>query len=448
VTAGARAGGGKREVVIVGAGATGAACAAFLAEAGFRVLCLERRTLAEAGARWINGVPRAAFEQAGIALPEAPEHQGGPSPFHAVPAPAMRLADRGERSSLPALTIGEHDVMEVDMRLLVARLQARARRAGAELVEGVAVAGWRGEALETSLGPLEARVFIDASGLAGARLLGQPPVPRGELCAAAQQVHDVADAAGARRFLDSLGARPGEAIAFLGVAGGYSVLNVRVHRDLHSISILTGALPALGYPSGKDILEHFVAEHAWVGAARFGGSAAIPLRRPYDRLASERVALVGDAGCQVFPAHGSGVGSGLVAARLLADTLVAERPLRDYEVAWHRQHGALMASFDVMRRWSQGLDGAAVASLLTFGLTEASLMRAGLNQELPRVSLRALLRLGPGLRRALAEQPALARSLGAAALRSKLVHALYTRYPRDAQQVPAWSRAVARLCGE
>lgn len=438
-------------MVIVGAGATGAACAAFLAEAGFRVLCVERRPLDEAGARWINGVPRAAFALAGVALPEGPEHHGGPAPFHAMVAEALGATrGRAHASSFPSLTLTEHDVVEVDMRHLVARMHARARRAGAQLEGAVTVTGWRDAthaALETSLGPLEARWFVDASGLTGARLLEQPAVPRGELCAAAQQVHDISDRIGAERFLADLGVRPGEAIAFLGVAGGFSVLNVRVHRELHGISILTGSLPALGYPSGKDILEHFVADHPWIGAARFGGSSAIPLRRPYDRLASDRVALLGDAGCQVFPAHGSGVGAGLVAARLLADTLAADRPLREYEVAWQRQHGALMASFDVMRRWSQALDGAAVANLLTFGLTEASLMKAGLNQELPRVSLRALLRLGPGMRRALAEAPQLARSLVGAAVRSKLVHALYARYPQDAAAVPAWSRKIDRLIG-
>lgn len=441
-------------MVIVGAGATGAACAAFLAEAGFRVLCLERRPLAEAGARWINGVPRGAFALAGVALPEGEEHHGGPAPFHAMVAEALGATrGRAAAAAFPSLTIAEHDVLEVDMRHLVARLHARARRAGATFEGGVTVAGWRGQgaepraALETSLGLLEARWFVDASGLSGARLLGQPAVPRGELCAAAQQVHDISDRVAAERFLAALGVRPGEAIAFLGVAGGFSVLNVRVHRGLRGISILTGSLPTLGYPAGKDILEHFVAEHPWIGPARFGGSSAIPLRRPYDRLASDRVALLGDAGCQVFPAHGSGVGAGLVAARLLADTLAADRPLREYEVAWQRQHGALMASFDVMRRWSQSLDGAAVANLLAFGLTEASLMKAGLNQELPRVSLRALLRLGPGLRRAVGEAPELARSLLGAAVRSKLVHALYARYPQDAADVPAWSRKIDRIIG-
>jgi menaquinone-9 beta-reductase len=446
------------DVVVVGAGASGAAAAAFLAEGGLRVIGLERRKLAEAGARWVNGVPRASFARAGVAISEGAEHQGGPDPFHVVVAPSARAKGGSAGEARPtSLILVDHDVIHVDMRLLVARLQARAQRAGVRFHEGVTAQGWRGGmsrahhtddlVLETSQGPFAARWFIDASGLTGARLLGQPAVARVELCAAAQEVREVVDAAAARRFLEGVGARPGEAIGFLGVAGGYSVLNVHVAHDLRTVGVLTGSLPALGHPSGKAILDHFVAEHAWVGAARFGGAAAIPLRRPYDRLASERVALLGDAGCQVFPAHGSGVGSGLVAARLLADTILAGQPLRDYEVAWQREHGALMASFDVMRRWSQSLDGAAVGRMIAFGLAEPAMMKAGLNQELPQVSLGWLLRMAPGMARAMREDPALGRSMAVAGARSRLAHALYARYPRQVKHVASWSRAIDRLIG-
>ena len=57
------------DVIVVGAGSTGAAASALLAERGIQVICVERRPLGRAGARSINGVPRAAFRQAGVALP-------------------------------------------------------------------------------------------------------------------------------------------------------------------------------------------------------------------------------------------------------------------------------------------------------------------------------------------------------------------------------------------
>ena len=430
----------QADVVVVGAGATGAACAAFLAEAGMDVVCVERRALAQAGARWVNGVPRAAFQQAGVALPEPPEHRGGPSPFHLV-LPRELVCARG-----PAATIMEHDVIHVDMRHLVARLQARAAKAGVRFLPEVAVHGWaQGQAetaLATDAGELRARIFVDASGLTGARLLEQPAVARADLCAAAQAVHELADRAAALAFLAEVGGRPGESVGFVGVAGGFSVLNVYVDHELETVSILTGSIPALGHPSGKAMLERFVREHAWVGPPCFGGSAAIPLRRPYERLTSERVALLGDAGCQVFSAHGSGVGAGLIAARALADTLARGGTLRQWEVAWQRQHGALLGAFDALRRFTQQLDGASVARLFASGLMEPELMKAGLNQEQPQLTLRALRTQVPALWRALRDEPALATAMLSAAARSRMVAALYARYPAEPRQVPAWSRAV------
>jgi menaquinone-9 beta-reductase len=412
------------DVVVVGAGSSGAAAAALLAERGLRVICIERRTLDRAGAAWVNGVPRAAFAEAGIAPPGDGESDGHPAPFHLVASSGRAL-------------VPEHDVVDVDMRTLVARLQAQAAAAGVDLRGGVTVHGCEGGRLATSAGPLEARWIVDASGLAGARLLDQPRVAREDLCAAAQEVREITDRDAARAYFDHHRVRPGEVLGLIGVAGGYSVLNVRLRSD-GLLGILTGSIPSLGFPSGKAMLDAFVAQHAWVGARVFGGSGAISLRRPHDRLASDRVALLGDAGCQVFPAHGSGVGAGLIAARLLADTLASGGTPRDYELTWQRRHGGLFAFFDVFRRWNQTIDDATLSRVLHLGLLDADTLRAGIDQVLPRPSLRML----ASKARVLAREPALAKTLAATAARGVAVRALYARYPRSAAAVPAWSRRV------
>jgi flavin-dependent dehydrogenase len=412
------------DVIVVGAGSSGAAAAAFLAERGLRVACVDRRPLGEAGARWVNGVPRAAFVEAGVALPGPDESDGRPAPFHLVAA--------GGRALVP-----EHDVIDVDMRKLVARLQARARAAGVMFRDETTALGRDGDTLATSAGPLAARWFVDASGLAGARLLGQPRVGREDLCAAAQEVREITDQRAAEAFFDGHAVARGEVLGLVGVAGGYSVLNVRLRHD-GLLGILTGSIPSLGFPSGKAMIDAFVAQHAWVGDRVFGGSGAISLRRPHDRLASDRVALLGDAGCQVFPAHGSGVGAGLVAARLLADTLARGGTLRDYEIAWQRRHGGVFAFFDVFRRWNQQVDAATLGRVMGLGLIDADTLRAGIDQILPRPTLRSVFIKA----RALAGDPALARSIAMTAARGVAVHALYRRYPRRTDRVPAWARGV------
>lgn len=418
------------DVCVIGAGTSGAAAAAFLAEAGLRVACLDRRAIELAGARWVNGLPRAAFRDAGVPLPEPGEYLGGPTAFHMV-APGGRVVVDG------------HDLIEVDMRKLVARLQARAAAAGATLIGGVSVLGRDGDLLLTSRGDLQARWFIDASGLGGVRLLDQAPVAREDICVAAQEVREVVDRDAARAFFDGHGVKPGEVLGLVGVAGGYSVLNVRLHEHGETMGILTGSIPALGFPAGKAILDEFVAAQPWIGQKVFGGGGAIPLRRAHDRLASDddRVALLGDAGCQVFPAHGSGIGSGMIAARMLADTIARGAPLRAYEVAWQRSHGGLFALFDAVRRWNQRQDAEALGRVLGGGLADEALLRAGIDQTFPRPSLAGL----PAKARALFAHPALARDLVGTVARSAALKTLYATYPRRADRVPAWSRLVSLL---
>ena len=419
------------DVVVIGAGTAGAAAAAFVAESGARVLCVDRAPLDAAGARWINGVPAWAFDRAGLDQPTGAERRGEATPVHLIAG--------GER-----VVIADHGVLEVDMRHLVTRLQARARNAGAELIGETAVRGRDGDHLVTDQGRVRAGVFVDASGLAGAHLLPLPRVPAHHLCAAAQEVREVADLAAARAWFAAHEVPPGEIACFAGVAGGFSVLNVRLDEHDGTVSILTGSIPVGDTPSGKAILDRFAAGKAWVGATRFGGARALPLRRSYDRIAAGRVAVLGDAACQMFPAHGSGIGVGMIAARLLADALAGGGGLRAYEVAWQRGYGGLCAGYDVFRRFSQRLDEAAIARMMRAGLLDPVLARAGMAQHTPSLPLAAI----PGKVAALAREPAIGRALLATVGRMTAVRALYAAYPTHAAAVPAWGRLVAPLFGE
>ena len=414
------------DVVIVGAGSAGAAAAVFLAEHGVSVVMIERRALDEAGARWVNGVPLSAYREAGLAPPEAPELRGGPSPFHLTSPSGARVVIDG------------HEVVEIDMRHLIARLHARALSLGVRMLGDTRFHSLTADGIETSAGTIRARIVIDASGLAGARLLDQPAPDRIDLCAAAQEVREVRDPHAARAFFATHDVAPGGVLGMVGAAGGYSVVDVHLAHDAREISILTGSIPALGHPSGKALLDRFCDEHAWVGPRIFGGSGAIPLRRAYDRIASEHVALVGDAACQVFPAHGSGVGAGLIAARLLADTIARGAPLRDYERAWHRRRGALHATYDVLRRWNQTLAPAQIDRLIASGVLDPITARAGLDQRLPAIAPRALARQA----RALLGEPLLRQGFARAAARALAARAVCALYPRDARRVPAWDRAM------
>jgi len=418
----------RADLAIVGAGTAGAALAALAAEAGISVVCLERRRLSEAGARWVNGVPGWAFDEAGIERSSGSELRGAGHTFHL-------LAGWGPKG----LALPDHELLEVDMRMLVERLQARAQSAGARLVGETRVTAIEGRRLHTTAGPVDAHWVVDASGFAGARLLDQPRVSASDLCAAAQEVRTVTDLPAAREFFERHAVRPGETLCFTGVAGGFSVVNVRL--DSEGVSILTGSIPGDGHVSGVELLARFVADHPWVGDVIFGGARAIPLRRPLDRLVQGNVALIGDAACQVFSAHGSGIGAGLVAARMLTDVLSTGRPLHAYATEWQRRFGGLFAAYDAFRRFSQRLGPRELERMLDSGLLDVDSALAGLGQRLPRLKPTQVRR---ALRGVLAERR-IAFDLTKTLVRTGAALAHYARYPDEPAALPSWSRRAAWL---
>lgn len=416
------------DLVIAGAGSAGSALAAMVAESGARVLVLERRTLDRAGASWVNDVPGWMFDEARIARPSGDE-------LH--PSAAITLV-AGFDASAPRVTARPKDYLGVDMRGLVSRLQDGAMRAGAELRGGEHVRnlehGAEQVAVSTSTGTYRARFFVDASGLAGVEALGRMHGSSRDVCAAAQEVRRIRDVGEADAYFERLGVREGDVTVFTGVAGGYSIVNVRRHDD--RVFVLTGSIPADGHPSGKAMLDRFVEDNAWIGERVFGGSRAIPLAYARPVVARGRIAALGDAASQVFSAHGSGTGAGLVAARMLAEA-IGQGELSRYQHAWQKRWGLLFAAHDLFRRVSQSLDAEQLRTMIGEGILGERALEAALAQRFPPLDV-ALLRAG----RALARRPALARRFTALGARVARLAALYASHPRDPSKQDAWAERI------
>jgi flavin-dependent dehydrogenase len=202
------------------------------------------------------------------------------------------------------------------------------------------------------------------------------------------------------------------------------------------------------------MIDDFVAREPWVGEIMFGGAGALPLRRPYARLVAPGLALLGDAGCQMFPAHGSGIAIGMIAARMLADEVLEVPAMRsgDEEVLWryaarfHRTHGANLVAYDLVRRMSQALSREEGDALFEAGLATDATTRATLAQELPVFDARELLETAKAATRA----PLLAAKIGAVLARFPLVMAHAKTYPSEPslRTLAAWERAAAALVGD
>ncbi|MBI2568526.1 MAG: FAD-dependent oxidoreductase [Candidatus Schekmanbacteria bacterium] len=422
----------KADVVVIGAGSAGAAAAYHCARAGLGVLCLEARELGEAGARWVNGVPEWYFAAAAIPVPEGVE-------LRCRPRQATIVAGWGPER----VTISGHELVDVDMRLLVGRLQAMARQEGAELRGGVCVTGVRDGAVQAGGGEIGCRFVIDAG---GARARGFQRRAEGRIrpawCAAAQQVHAIADPAAACRWFAAQGLEPAHGVSFAGAAGGFSVLGVRVEGE--EVSLLGGSLPALGNPGGGALLREFTAAQAWIGPRLFGGQRAIPIGPARARLDDGNTMYVGDAAGQVFAAHGSGVGAGLVAGRMAAESLSrgAGGPWQ-YNVAWQRRFGGLFAGSAFFARFSATMGAGELAAMMRAGLLLPAAAVAALEQLRPRIGGGEVARLALGALR----ERRLARRLLPALARIAAIERHYRRYPADPVRLPAWTAHLERLFG-
>ena len=494
------------DVLVVGAGSAGAWAAALLAEQGRDVALVDARPAARAGARWVNGVPAWLFDEAGLARPRPPERRRAGGSHGAVIADAAGSA---------SVRVPEDPLLHVDMPRLVARLQARAQAAGVritrERVVGVqrdgpgvrrvilapveptddgaapptpSIHGFEcgfeygrrsGDEGATGLeydpplrdkgaGPgsrgVTPHLVVDASGFAAAVRRRVPalqdpagPLAPTDVCVAAQQRFAVADPAGARTLLARHGARPGDSLSFLGVAGGYSVLMVGVDEACEEVGLLCGTVPATGAEPGPAVLRRFARAQAWIGAPGPGGGGPIPLGPPCLRLSAPGAALLGDAARMVYAVHGSGVGMGLVAARMLADAL-RDAPanelgdpdrLHRYDAAFLRRFGGRLAAADLFRRFSQGLSSGDITALLASGLMSRETLEVGLHERPFATGALRPQTLWRGLRRA--RRPLF--GLAAVGARMLALQRLYADYPTtcDGQAVARFARHARRIAG-
>lgn len=440
------------DVLVVGGGTSGAAAARAFALQGRSVVLLDRREPGAGGARWVDSIPSWCFEAGGLSTPHGDELY---TTDHG--AAIIRPAGRGR-----AIRIEHTPMLHVEIPELVRRLSDEAVAAGARMRRG-ALVDLRVLAEHTHVelehGPaLAARLVVDASGLGGAvrrrvpALAAACPDPDArDLCTAAQWRYQVRDRDGAVRFLARYGAAPGDTLAFPSLAGGFSTLTFFTSRALDHIGLLTGTIPALGAPSAAALMDRFVTRAPWLGERLFGGQGAIPLRRPYATLARDRAALIGDAGCMVYASHGSGVGMGLIAARLLADASAgdadpgAPAALARYERSLHSRFGPLLSAADAFRRFSQGLSYEDVVAMFDAGLLDAALAGKALEQRPIELGPAQALRALTG---ALAA-PSIALRFALPVARTLLLQAAMGHLPppASARGRALWDRAVEALVG-
>ena len=288
------------DVAIIGAGPAGSTCAALCAQAGRRVLLLERAVFPreKVCGDCLNPACWPVLDELGV----AGRVRGLP---HAALAEVAFVSARGHALRIP-LPLSAHGEIAVPRRLLDAVLLDRARALGVTVQEDTALTaladGWQ---ITTTRGAFSARTLIAADGRNStvARLLGLLPAAAKDRVGL--QTHVAAP--------DGFGARVEMHFLPQGYGGVASIGGGQLNVCLVAAPARLAELRA--WAAARFDLS---ADHAWRTIAPLA-RAAVPPAQP-------GLLLVGDAARVVEPFTGEGIyyalASGALAARhILADDL-------------------------------------------------------------------------------------------------------------------------------
>lgn len=407
------------EAVVVGAGPSGCATALHLADRGHAVVVLER------GDRPVRG-----GKVCGEGL--MPHGVAALGRLGLEPR-ALGCAFRGiAYRSGEHCAVGDFPQGKVGIGLRRSRLDPALRRAverhpGVRFHTGIRVTGLRerpgGLALETSQGPLEARVVVGADGLHSTirRLAGLAMEPRGPLRYGARQHLHLAPG---RRAPERVEVHALEGIELYVTPVGPDEINLALLCDRRVTRSFRGD------PEGsfRGLVARSAAGRALLDGAQPLSEVGVcgPLRQRVRGCVADRLVLVGDAAGFVDAVTGEGMSLGLMSAELAAQTvsvgLRTDRLERASLLAYARRRAHLVRSlcwftevvvWGLRRPW---LAQAAIAALArrrpAFEAVLAvqtghapspalALVVPGIGAELLRAGIGAL--IGPRAHRALSE---------------------------------------------
>lgn len=331
----------KPDVLVVGGGIAGAVFSIFVANAGYRVLILDRQKEEEIGRR-IGGeaIDKSVFTKTGIPAPEGPELLAQVDHVSMV-SPDGKIA---KRLHFPTYMIDRHKMSQ--------RLLAYARKAGAEVrgeceVEGVLLERDAVGGVELANGErLYAQLVVEASGVKG--------VLR----------HQLPSSWGIERHVDEVALGYKEVRSGVKMPPDMTVYFADPGTYLWHGPFDLGVGTMHADPRPDAMLHDFFSARGIYGDLVAAEQGHVPLRAPLPNLVADGLMVIGDAACMVNTANGTGIATGMMGALMAGNVAVealqkedlSRNSLWNFNVRYHRGPGATLAYSDALRRFFQTLE--------------------------------------------------------------------------------------------
>ena len=441
----------RYDVVVVGAGTGGCMTAKTAASAGLKVCLVDRKSKETIGQKVCgDALGKHHFDNLGLTYPTGREKEGDITGIN-IFSPDLQTEFRIAGEGLTGFMINRY--------LFGQRLLKYALDAGAELVDSTHVLepivedgfvkGVEARSLkDETKTKLTGAVTVDASGVSSI-VRSKMPLEIG--LQNEVQSEDTEVCYREIRELKTKFEEPDYCQIYLDLEkapGGYYWI---FPEGETRVNVGLGVAAAKGHPNPKDLLyNHVLSMPMFEGSTVVhGGGGIVPTRRPLYSLVGNGVVLVGDAGCQVNPIHGGGIGpsmmGGKIAAEVITEALGKGLPTREalwrVNVRFMNGYGGKQAGLDVFRLFLQRLSNDDLNYGMRYRLIkEDDVLRTSLGEEIRLNVTDATRRAFSGLGRL-----TFLKALVSMAKTVKKAKALYSEYPSSPQGLQEWKTQVEKL---
>ncbi len=143
--------------------------------------------------------------------------------------------------------------------------------------------------------------------------------------------------------------------------------------------VLVGRIGSLSDETYENAIADLKEDNPVIGDKVSGGDVIfeIPVRRPLSNIVANGYVLLGDSACMTIPIIGSGIGSGLKAAKMLADAVVtadkepfSKKNLYRYQLKFMREIGGKHAAIELVKNKLLSSRGNEIDDLVKSGVME------------------------------------------------------------------------------
>ena len=304
------------KIIVAGGGHGGLGAAALLARAGHDVTVYEKNRREEMGYDWTDIFDRKGLTAVGLSMPPEDKYALKNDMTFVCPSGAHRLRQHTPEDQLE---------IQMERRDLYDMLIGHALDCGAKIafetpVLGPVMLGSRVAGILTEQGPVYADLVIDACGI-GSPVRGQLPASLGVPASPGPYEQFFVY----RAFYERTAEIPEDNFKVLLLHNNILGISWVAAEEEHT-DVLIGRFEPFGMEAVEKELASLRAECPELGEKRVRGGqfVRIPVRQPLEVMVADGYAAIGDAAFMTVPLIGSGIANSLKAAKILAETVLAD----------------------------------------------------------------------------------------------------------------------------